>query len=308
VDVKYSIRDLERLSGIKAHTLRIWESRYGLIAPQRTETNIRYYLDPDLKRVLNVAALVNAGHRISKVAKMSEIELRSAVLDQMQHADNGDALLHALQMAMLDFDQELFEKVLNQSVMQLGTERAFNEVVASFIRRIGLLWQTDAIAVAHEHFVTNLIKQKLFASIDRLAVHPAPNAPFNLLFLPATELHEMGLLYLHFLLRKRGERSLYLGQDVPLEFLAEVSPKLQPDRVISVFTTAPRSEDVGVFSERLGRIFDRPGCRFHLGGHPVRVAMEQGGGPSDPRFVLHPDFDSMRTSLVGSTPLMEAVR
>ncbi|MBI1316106.1 MerR family transcriptional regulator [bacterium] len=308
MEVKYSIRDLERLCGIKAHTLRIWESRYGLIAPQRTDTNIRYYLDPDLKRVLNVAALVNAGHRISKVAKMNEDELRSAVLDQMQHADNGGALLHALQMAMLDFDQELFEKVLNQSVMQLGTERAFNEVVASFIRRIGLLWQTDAIAVAHEHFVTNLIKQKLFASIDRLAVQPAPHAPFNLLFLPATELHEMGLLYLHFLLRKRGERSLYLGQDVPLEFLAEVSPKLKPDRVVSILTTTPRPEDVRAFMDRLGNTFDQPNCRFYLAGHPVRAAIEQEGLTGDNRFYLHPDFDSMRLALVGSTPAMEAVR
>ncbi len=297
MEIKYSIRDLERLSGIKAHTLRIWESRYGIIEPRRTETNIRYYLDPDLKKVLNIAALVNAGHRISKVAGLSDSELRNMVLDQMQNTERSDAHLHALQLAMLDFDQELFEKVLDQSIVRMGTERAFNEVVAAFIRNLGLLWQTDAITVAHEHFVTNLIKQKLFASIDRLAVSPRPGAPFNLLFLPATEMHEMALLYLHFLLRKKGERSLYLGQDVPLEFLAEVRPKLNPDRLVCMITTAPRTEDVASFAESLARMFDRPDIEIHLAGYPVRMAQELGWQNRDPRVIAHPGLDSLRQRL-----------
>lgn len=300
MEIKYSIRDLERLSGIKAHTLRIWESRYGIITPRRTDTNIRYYLDPDLKKILNIAALVNAGHRISKVAGLSEGELRNRVLDQMQQTQRSDAHLHALQLAMLDFDQELFEKVLDQSIVRLGTERAFSEVVAAFIRNLGLLWQTDAITVAHEHFVTNLIKQKLFASIDRLAVTPEAGAPFNLLFLPATEMHEIALLYLHYLLRKKGERSIFLGQDVPLEFLAEVRPKLNPDRLICMITTAPRTEDVSAFAESLGRMFDRPDMEIHLAGYPVKMALETGWECADTRLVTHPGLDSLRQRLTGS--------
>lgn len=275
MEVQYSISDLERLSGVKAHTLRVWESRYGLIVPQRTDTNIRFYSDHDLKKIMNVAFLVNSGLRISKVASMSEGEQRSLVLDKSNGGHNHAGTLTALKVAMIEFDQDTFERVLNRCMLNLGAEEAFNTVLADFIRHLGILWQTNAINVAHEHFVTGLVKQKLFSLIDQLTVAPKPDAKNHLLFLPSGELHELGLLYLHFVLRKNGQRSLYLGQDVPLEFLKEASDRCHPDVIVSIFTTNPHRDDIENYLHQLGTSHPGRKLQFWLAGYPLRSFHEK---------------------------------
>lgn len=270
MEVQYSISDLERLSGVKAHTLRVWESRYGFIVPQRTDSNIRFYSDHDLKKIMNVAFLVNSGLRISKVASMSDGEQRSLVLDKSNGGHNHEGTLTALKVAMIDFDQDTFERVLNRCMLNLGAEEAFNTVLADFIRHLGVLWQTNAINVAHEHFVTGLVKQKLFSLIDQLTVAPKADAKNHLLYLPSGELHELGLLYLHFLLRKNGQRSLFLGQDVPLEYLKEASDRCHPDVIVSIFTTSPHRDDLENYLHQLGTSHPGKKLQFWLAGYPLR--------------------------------------
>jgi DNA-binding transcriptional MerR regulator len=295
VDIQYSISDLERLSGVKAHTLRVWESRYKLIVPSRTDTNIRYYSDEDLKKIMNVAFLVHNGLRISKVASMTDTEQRSLVLDKSNGGHNHEGTLTALKVAMIEFDQETFERVLNRCMLNLGAEEAFNSVLGDFLRHLGVLWQTNAITVAHEHFVTSMIKQKLYSLIDQLTVAPSPQAKSHLLYLPAGELHELGLLYLHFLLKKNGQRSLFLGQDVPLEFLGEANDHLNADVIISIFTTHPQKEDVENYIHQLGTTNGSRKTKFLLAGYPLR---EYTKPLKDKRFKLYGTLEDLRQLIV----------
>lgn len=296
VEVQYSISDLERLSGVKAHTIRVWESRYGLIEPQRTPTNIRFYGDKELKKILNVAFLVNSGMRISKVAAMSDVDQRSLVLDKSNGGHNHEGTLTALKVAMIDFDQETFDRVLNRCMLNMGAEDAFNSVLADFIRHLGILWQTNAISVAHEHFVTGLVKQKLFSLIDQLTVAPHTDAKRYLLYLPAGELHELGLLYMHFLLKKNGQQSLFLGQDVAVEFLKEAYDHYRPDVIMSIFTTQPTIEDAQNYLQQLGSTFKSRKLQFQLAGYPLRDFRTKW---SDKRFVLYSSLEDIRQHTLG---------
>lgn len=291
MDVRYSISDLERISGVKAHTIRVWESRYGLIIPQRTDTNIRYYSDGDLKKIMNVAFLVNSGLRISKVASMTDVEQRSLVLDKSNGGHDHQGTLTALKVAMIDFDQETFERILNRCMLNMGAEEAFNSVLGDFIRHLGILWQTSAINVAHEHFVTGMIKQKLFSLIDQLTVAPNPESKSHLLFLPAGELHELGLLYMHFLLKKNGQKSMYLGQDVPLTFVQDAAKKLNPDTYVSVLTTHPLDEDIENWLHELGTTFPGRKNKFLLAGYPLR---NFNSPHSDRRMTLFGSTEALR--------------
>lgn len=270
---KYSIKDLEHLTGIKAHTIRAWESRYNLIKPQRTPTNIRYYIDEDLKRILNVAVLVKGGMRISNVAKMSPDEMRSAVIDAGRYQGNYDSQINALKIAMLEYDEYLFDSVFNKCLIQFGTDETLTKILAPFIYEIGTLWQTGAITVTNEHFISSLVKQKMFSIIDQTILPPPGKTSKSfVLYLPAGELHELGLLYLYYFLKKRGHRIIYLGQSVPLEYLQEVTSKTQIDQFISIFTSSPHYEELDLYFERLSEMFDPENYRFFITGYQVNEA------------------------------------
>jgi methanogenic corrinoid protein MtbC1 len=297
VEVQYSISDLERISGVKAHTIRVWESRYGLIIPQRTETNIRFYSDGDLKKIMNVAFLVNTGLRISKVAGMTDKEQRALVLDKSNGGHDHQGTLTALKVSMIDYDQDTFERILNRCLLNMGAEEAFNSVLGDFIRHLGILWQTGAINVAHEHFVTGIIKQKLFSLIDQLTVAPSAHSKRHLLFLPAGELHELGLLYIHFLLRKNGQSSLLLGQDVPIEFVKEAADKFEPEVIVSIFTTHPEEENVENYLHELGSTFPEKKKQFFLAGYPLRNFR---GPLNDKRVNLFRTMEDLRSFVVNT--------
>lgn len=267
MDSKYSIKDLEQLSGIKAHTLRAWEQRYNLIEPNRTDTNIRYYVDDHLKKILNIAVLVKSGMRISKVAEMSHEEIKAAVIDAGRYQGNYESQINAFKISMLEYDEYLFDSVFNKCLIQFGTDETLSKILGKFIQEIGLLWQAGAISVSNEHFISSLVKQKLFSIIDQTII-PRPNSDRNsyVLYLPADELHELGLLYLYYHLKKAGHRVIYLGQSVPISYLKEVADKTKVDKFISVFTTQPHFEEIDVYFERLGELFEEDNYRFFLTG------------------------------------------
>ncbi len=235
---QYSIKELEQLSGIKAHTIRIWEKRYKLIDPSRTATNIRFYSDDDLKKIINVSLLNNNGIKISKIADMSTDAMSRKILEisEVQH----EASVHIDQMvvAMIDMEEEMFEKILNNLILRFGFEKTIITVVYPFLEKIGILWQTHNITPAHEHFISNLIRQKIIVAIDGLPI-PSKAAKKIVLFLPEGEMHEMGLLFYHFLTRKNGHRTYYLGQSVPHEDLKNIIDVHKPDMLLTSITSAP---------------------------------------------------------------------
>ena len=229
----YSIKDLERLSGIKAHTIRIWEKRYGLLKPSRTDTNIRHYSDDDLKRILNVSILNRHGIKISHIASMDESELTEKIVIISRDVSDYESLIENLVVSMVDMDNEKFEKLLSRSIMQIGFEDTILKIVYPFLEKIGILWQTGAINPAQEHFITHLIRQKIIVGIDSVipANHPSPK--HFLLFLPEGELHELGLLFYSYLLQKRGHKVTYLGQWVPMADMASASTVLNADFLLT---------------------------------------------------------------------------
>src|SRR6478736_3074595 len=229
---KYSIKELERLSGIKAHTIRIWEKRYHVIDPERTATNIRLYSDEDLKKIINVSLLNSQGLKISKIASLSAHELSAHIIALSESKTSVDIPIDQLVVSMLDLDEEQFEKVLAHHIVNHGFEKTITGIVYPFLEKIGVLWQTGSITPAHEHFISNLIRQKLITAIAALPISQK-NAPCVILFLPEGELHEMGLLFSHYLTRKKGFRTFYLGQSVPHEDLKKIQQLLRSRLLIT---------------------------------------------------------------------------
>src|SRR5687768_10462144 len=235
---QYSIKELEQLSGIKAHTIRMWEKRHRIIEPSRTSTNIRFYSDLDLKKIINVSLLNTYGIKISKIADMSLDDMNKKVLELSELLNTKDAHIDQLVIAMIDMEEELFEKILNNLILRFSFEKTITEIVYPFLEKIGILWQTQNITPAHEHFISNLIRQKIIVAIDGLPI-PPKTANKILLFLPEGEMHELGLLFYHFLIRKSGYRTYYLGQNVPHDDLISVYKVHQPHFMLTSITSNP---------------------------------------------------------------------
>ncbi len=214
---QYSIKDLEHLTGIKAHTIRIWEKRFGIIQPERTETNIRCYSDEDARRLINISILNQHGFKISNISGFSDAEINEKVLYLTKDSSQDDAQIKALILAMINLDENRFNEILSKTIMTKGLEDAFMNVVFPFLERIGILWQTEVINPGQEHFITNLIRQKIIANIDAQYPPKLRSSKRFILFLPESEMHELGLLFLAFLIKKRGHELIYLGQLTPLE-------------------------------------------------------------------------------------------
>ena len=235
---QYSIKELEQLSGIKAHTIRIWEKRHRIIEPSRTATNIRYYSDKDLKKIINVSLLNTYGIKISKIADMSLEDMNKKVLEISELQNDKGVHIDQMVVAMLDMEEELFEKILNNLILRFGFEQTITEIIYPFLEKIGILWQTQNITPAHEHFISNLIRQKIIVAIDGLPI-PPKTAKKIVIFLPEGELHELGLLFYHFLIRKAGYRTYYLGQNVPHDDLVSVYKVHQPEYMVTTITSKP---------------------------------------------------------------------
>ena len=278
----YSIKDLEQLSGIKAHTLRIWEQRYNFIIPKRTETNIRYYDDEDLKLILNVSLLRENGYKISKIAEMDKEQLTQAVLDITEKNSSFSDQIHSLVLAMIDLDEDRFEKIMSTNILQTGFENTMFNIIFPFLSKIGVLWQTGSISPAQEHFISNLIRQKLIVAIDGCYVPTKEVNSKYLLFLPEGELHEISLLFCHYLIKSRKNKVVYLGQNVPIEDLFQTCEIYKPDYLVSVFTSAPLQAKVQEYINTLSK--NLPNSMLFLSGY--QIIGQDLRAPENVRFFL----------------------
>ena len=211
----YSIKELEKLSGIKAHTIRIWEKRYNLIDPHRTNTNIRYYTDNDLKKLLNVAVLNRHGIKISSIAKLNDLELREEIIRVSSSSDSSDTIIDSLVLAMIDLDEYKLESMIDKSIRKVGFKTTVKEVLYPFLQKAGILWLSGDVYPAQEHFVSFLIRQKIIAATEQLSKTYNPAAKKFLLYLPEGDWHEIALLFSQYLIREANHEVIYLGQSVP---------------------------------------------------------------------------------------------
>jgi DNA-binding transcriptional MerR regulator len=232
----FTIKDLENLSGIKAHTLRIWEQRYSFLKPKRSFTNIRYYNNEELKAILNISLLNKYGFKISHIDKMNEAQIKENILSLTPSEAQQERLVNELVKEMIDLDIQAFEKILDNFILARGIERAITQLIFPFMEKIGILWLTNNINPAQEHLVSNLIRQKLIVGIEGVRPHVKVNKSM-LLFLPEGEHHELGLLFMHFLAKGRGLDTIYLGTDVPLKDVEYIVNLKNPGYLYSHLTT-----------------------------------------------------------------------
>lgn len=253
----YSIKDLEHLSGIKAHTLRMWEQRYALLTPERTGgNNERYYSNDDMRHLLNVSLLNRSGFKISRIAEMKRRDVENEVIRLTDGDQTYDVQIDALIVTMAEMDEVRFEKLFNKALLQHGFEQTILQVIFPFMRKIGIMWQVGSIVPAQEHFISNLVRQKIIVAIDQTEFNPQADSKTALLFLPEGELHELSLLFTHYLFKSHHHRVIYLGQNVPFSDLKSVVETTKPDYIFSVFTSAPKEHELQEYIGRLKIGFD----------------------------------------------------
>ncbi|TMU50620.1 MerR family transcriptional regulator [Flagellimonas algicola] len=277
VKKSFSIRDMENLSGIKAHTIRIWEKRYNLFTPERTSTNIRTYSLASLQKLLNVTLLYNNGYKISKIAKLEETKIPVMVREIVSNTSEKDHAVNAFKLAMVNFDQVLFLNTYNSLLADRSFKDIFSEVLIPLLNELGLLWQTDTISPAHEHFISHLIKQKIHINTEKLQMlEPTKKDKVFALFLPENEIHEIGLLYLNYEINLRGYKSIYLGQTMPIENLVDLLKYYDNVHFVSYFTVSPTKDDLSAyfkeFSETLGI---SENSKLWVLGHQIRYITDE---------------------------------
>jgi len=246
---EYKIRDLEVLSGIKAHTIRIWEKRYTLFSPERTDTQIRTYSDDDLTRCINISILNRCGFKISKIATMSDREIHDHVME-CNGKNAEDVAIERLIVALIEMDERLFHDTLNDLIQSVGLTLTFTDKLIPFLDRIGIMWLVGTINPAQEHFMSNLIRQKVISETDRLPI-PQKKTVDALLFLPEHEQHEISLLFYNFMLRDKGFSTVYLGQSVPYDALKSCIEQLAPRTMVTSWLTAVDDNFMHSYFKRL---------------------------------------------------------
>ena len=244
----FSIKNLEHLSGIKAHTIRIWEKRYNLFEPERTDTNIRLYNLENLQKLLNVTLLYNNGYKISKIASFSSQEITENVHKLTINKNANDWSIGLFKLAMINFDQRLFTKTFNDLLEQFSFSEVFKNVFVPLMNELGVLWQTNSISPSHEHFITSLVKQKIYAMCEDLQQKSTRRTDRRfVLFLPDNEIHELGLLYLQYEVLNNGFQCVFLGQSVPIESLNNLVDIGEPITFITYFTIEPTQDKIKAY-------------------------------------------------------------
>ncbi|MGP1990635.1 MerR family transcriptional regulator [Zobellia laminariae] len=267
----FSIRDLENLSGIKAHTIRIWEKRYNLLSPERTDTNIRRYSLESLQKLLNITLLYSNGHKISKIANLKEGKIPE-IVNELISKNNNSQVINTFKLAMINFDEQLFTRTFKTLLLDKSFSEVFKEFFIPLLNELGLLWQTDTICPAHEHFISNLVKQKILISTQDLSVEEGSNEKTTFIaYLPENEIHEIGLLYLNYEIVSRGYKSVYLGQTVPLESLEEVMKTFENATFLSYFTVSPSKDKVDDYITKFRSLSANfPNTKLWLLGHQTQ--------------------------------------
>lgn len=251
----FSIKDIENLTGIKSHTLRIWEQRYGIPHPKRTATNIRYYDDEDLKLLLNVSMLNRQGHKISKLTGLAKEELEKLAQSYALNTSDTSLQLDTMLGAMFNLDEGAFDKILSSHLLKFGLVNTMTELFFPFMKRIGVLWQTGQVNPSYEHFMSNLIRQKMIVAIDSQNSVKKTSAKKFVLFLPEYETHELGLLFANYIIRSHGHESIYLGQNLPYTDLDGIVAQYKPDIIMSVITSTPSKLTTQGFVNNLSERF-----------------------------------------------------
>lgn len=250
----FTIKDLENLSGIKAHTIRIWEQRYSFLKPGRTTTNIRHYSNDELKTILNVALLNKYGFKISHIDKMNAEEMREKILSLSQQEAQLERIVNALIRNMVDLDMDSFESLIDDFISARGIEKTITQIIFPFLQKIGILWQTNHINPGQEHLVSNVIRQKLIVGIES-ARSPVQIDKTVLLFLPEGEYHELSLLFVNFLLKSKGVNTIYLGCSIPIADVEYLARLKNPDYLYTHLTTCGARLNVDRLMENLATKF-----------------------------------------------------
>ncbi|MCX2453200.1 MerR family transcriptional regulator [Pedobacter sp. PLR] len=250
---KFSISDIEGLIGIKAHTIRAWELRYNLVPAKRTATNIRFYNEEDLRTLLNIVALNENGYKISKIAQLDMMVISDLVVQLKRDLNPESLQMMSLCKATIAFNETEFVSVLNSCIVEMGLVKTMDLIIFPFMKKIGMLWQTGAIDPAHEHFASNLIRERIIIEINKVGQPKLSKTRKFLLFLPEAEMHENGLLFARYLLKSRGHDSLYLGLETPYSDLKKVVESYRPDFAFTVLTSLNLGKNV---NKIIGKVMD----------------------------------------------------
>ncbi|MBK8845348.1 MAG: MerR family transcriptional regulator [Bacteroidetes bacterium] len=235
----FSIKDIETLTGIKSHTIRIWEQRYELLQPKRTDTNIRYYDDDDLKFLLNVSLLNRNGVKISKIAGLSLIDLEKLVGEITSDSSDISIQIHKLTAATLNLDEHEFTLIINNHCSLNGFEYTMYNLIFPFMSHLGVMWQSGTVNPAFEHFITNIIRARLVVMTEMLGARPSSSSIKKaILFCPEGEYHEIGLLFANYMLRNYGFHTLYLGQNIPVRDVEVIAASFNPSLIFVSFTSS----------------------------------------------------------------------
>lgn len=248
----FSIKDLENLSGIKAHTIRIWEKRYAVLEPMRTETNIRLYDLQSLQKLLNITLLHNHGYKISKISKLEDAKIAELVKNIVTEKNSKNHAINAFKLAMMNFDQTLFTNTYNELLSEKSFQKVFYDVFIPLMSEIGVLWQSDTISPAHEHFISHLIRQKILINTEILQAKKITNTDkIFVLYLPMNEIHELGLMYLNYEFIFNGYKTIYLGESVPTDSLKDVTKYFNDIIFVTYMTVEPDKDKINSYLENV---------------------------------------------------------
>jgi DNA-binding transcriptional MerR regulator len=265
----FTIKDLENLSGIKAHTIRIWEKRYEILAPMRTDSNIRYYDIHSLQKLLNVSTLNSFGYKISAIAQMPPEKIPALVKEILSHKNMANYVLNNFKLAMMNFDLPLFASTYAMLQQEMSFKSIFYEFFLPLLEEIGFLWQTATITPAHEHFISALIRQKIASNTEKLQpIAPSKTDRIFVLYLPEHEIHEIGLMFLNYELMLNGYRTIYIGEGMPITYVKDIKNYFDNVTFITYITSQPFTEDINKYIRNTKEeIIADDNSRLYLFGH-----------------------------------------
>ncbi|MFT6699297.1 MAG: DNA-binding transcriptional MerR regulator [Porticoccaceae bacterium] len=265
----FTIKDLENISGIKAHTIRIWEKRYNLLVPKRTKSNIRFYTSGDLTKLLNIVLLNSNKFKISKIAEMSNEEITLQSRELAFNTAMDDEAINSFKLSMFQFDKVLFNNSYNTLLHKKTFREIFKDVFIPFLENIGLLWHTETLMIAHEHFISNLIIQKIQSNTEKLQYNINETNKTYVLFLPENEIHEIGLMYLNYELVLRGFHTVYLGQSLPLSNLNYFLESEREICFITSLTIQPYDDKIEDYFNEISEVMSITKNKFIATGRKV---------------------------------------
>lgn len=273
----YSIKELEKLSGIKAHTIRIWEKRYTLLTPLRTDTNIRYYGDNELKKLLNVTSLISLGFKISKISEMSNDEINQQLenlINDIKFSDSiSEVLTNQLITAAINYDEYAFEKAFSSAILRYGLIDTYINIIYPLLEKVGILWSKSDLMPAQEHFLSNLIKQKIQSAIDNVAPAPPSDQPW-VLFLPEEEFHDIGLMLSSYIIREHERPVVYLGARVPTDSLFSVLELFPKAKLLFFLVKEFDGKSISVLVKNIN--VNYPDSTIHISTNPKKAEKIEG--------------------------------